>query len=466
MARPRKQTYTMSMYLNKIRDKDICNDAAVQRHFIWTKEQINELIVTVLMDDYIPPIILGEMESSQLYIVDGGQRSAALNWFRNGNYKITSSIEDSIIRYKRKIKDENENIMWEDCTYDIKNKTYENFPIELKKKFDEYQIDTVIHEYCDMHKVSKYIKRYNNHSPMNTNQKAFTYIDKFAEYIRTILNSKFFIDYSNYTEAEKIKGTVERVIIETVMCTNHLEQWKKSTKKICSYLNLNATKDEFESLLKILKRLEKIITEDIKDIFNSKDSFLFLTLFDRFTCYEIEDIQFAEFLKEFKNNLRNNRKINNVLFDEIDKNKGTKDKNVIISKLQFLERLMLEFLNIDNFDNEITDNYTFIKENVNSNITKDDVEQYEEVLDDLTVNIDNSSKLLDKRNRVSLVALVAYSFENDIDLDEWIIDFFNKNDKYIINQKENYLHMKVNLEQFIANKDKKGCIEGRIFIDE
>ena len=100
MARPRKQTYTMSMYLNKIRDKDICNDAAVQRHFIWTKEQINELIVTVLTDDYIPPIILGEMESSQLYIVDGGQRSAALNWFRNGNYKITSSIEDSIIRYK------------------------------------------------------------------------------------------------------------------------------------------------------------------------------------------------------------------------------------------------------------------------------------------------------------------------------------------------------------------------------
>ena len=464
MARPRKQTYTMSMYLNKIRDKDICNDAAVQRHFIWTKEQINELIVTVLTDDYIPPIILGEMESSQLYIVDGGQRSAALNWFRNGNYKITSSIEDSIIRYKRKIKDENENIM-EDCTYDIKNKTYENFPIELKKKFDEYQIDTVIHEYCDMHKVSKYIKRYNNHSPMNTNQKAFTYIDKFAEYIRTILNNKFFIDYSNYTEAEKIKGTVERVIIETVMCTNHLEQWKKSTKKICSYLNFNATKSEFENLLKNLNRLEKIITEDIKHIFNSKDSFLFLTLFDRFTSYKIEDMQFAAFLREFKNNLRENKKINNVVFDEIDKNKGTKDKNVIISKLQFLEILMLEFLHIDNFD-EITDNYTFIKENVNSNITKDDVEQYEEVLDDLTINIDNSSKLLDKRNRVSLVALVAYSFKNDIDLDEWIIEFFNKNDKYIINQKENYLHMKVNLEQFIVDKDKKGGMERKNLIDE
>lgn len=231
--------------------------------------------------------------------------------------------------------------------YDVKNKTYDNLPIELKKKFNEYQIETVIHEHCDMHKISRYIKRYNNHSPMNTNQKAFTYIDKFAKYIRTILNHKFFLDCSNYTEAEKVKGTVERVIIEAVMCTNHLEQWKKSTKKICSYLNANAAKGEFENLLKNLYRLEHIITKDVKDIFNSKDSFLFLTLFDKFTTYGIEDIQFAEFLREFKNNLRENKQINNVFFDEIDKNKGTKDKQVIISKLQFLETLMLEFLDID-----------------------------------------------------------------------------------------------------------------------
>ena len=314
MARPRKQTYTMSMYLDKIKDGDICNEADVQRHFVWTKEQINEFIVTILTEDYIPPIILGEENSSQLYIVDGGQRSCALNWFRNGNYRITASVENSIIYYKKKVKDKNETIVW---------------------------------KHCDMHKISRYIKRYNNHSPMNTNQKAFTYIDKFAKYIRTILNHKFFLDCSNYTEAEKVKGTVERVIIEAVMCTNHLEQWKKSTKKICSYLNANAAKGEFENLLKNLYRLEHIITKDVKDIFNSKDSFLFLTLFDKFTTYGIEDIQFAEFLREFKNNLRENKQINNVFFDEIDKNKGTKDKQVIISKLQFLETLMLEFLDID-----------------------------------------------------------------------------------------------------------------------
>ncbi|MBD5494519.1 MAG: DUF262 domain-containing protein, partial [Lachnospiraceae bacterium] len=87
MARPRKQTYTMDMYLKKNRKGDIDNNADVQRNFVWNNEQINELIVTVLTDDYIPPIILGEEENSKLHIVDGGCRTAALSQFRYGNHK-------------------------------------------------------------------------------------------------------------------------------------------------------------------------------------------------------------------------------------------------------------------------------------------------------------------------------------------------------------------------------------------
>lgn len=75
-----------------------------------------------------------------------------------------------------------------------------------------------------------------------------------------------------------------------------------------------------------LHRLEKIITVDICDIFNSKDSFLFLTLFERFTGFGIADIKFAGFLRGFKTNMRNTRKNDKgMLFDEIDKDKSTKD---------------------------------------------------------------------------------------------------------------------------------------------
>lgn len=155
MARPRKQTYPLETYLNSNKDGDISNNADTQRKPAW-KSIINGLIVTILTDDYIPPIILAEEENSQLNIVDGGSRTAAFMMYRYGNYKITSSVENSVISYKKKNKDENGNIIWEDATFDIKGKTYEQLPEELKKKFNGYQIETVIHEKCDKHMINSY----------------------------------------------------------------------------------------------------------------------------------------------------------------------------------------------------------------------------------------------------------------------------------------------------------------------
>ncbi|MCM1100163.1 MAG: DUF262 domain-containing protein [Clostridium sp.] len=343
MAKPRRQTYTMDMYLHKVSDADIRNDADVQRQFIWSREQIDELVMTVLADDYIPPIVLGEEDSSQLWIVDGGQRTMALAKFRYGNHKIIPGKKNSRISYKKKERDDSGKIVWEDAVCDIRNKTYDKLPEELRKQFNEYQIETVIHEHCDNHRISQLIKRYNNHTAMNTNQKAFTYIDRFARDIREISESGFFVEYSEYSEKEKSKGVVERVIVETVMCTNHLNDWKKQTGAICIYLNRNAAKEEFTELAERIHRLERVITEDIKSIFNSRDSFLFLTLFERFTRSGMEDVLFAQFLREFKNHLRQTR-MDGVLFDETGKEKGSKNKAVILAKLDILERMMWDFL--------------------------------------------------------------------------------------------------------------------------
>lgn len=450
MSRPRKQTYTLSQYLGKNRDGDISNDADTQRNPAW-KAIFNGIIVTVLTDDYIPPIILAEEDNSQLHIADGGSRSAALTMFRYGNWKISSSVENSVIPYKKKSKDENGDIVWEDAEFNIKNKTYEQLPNELKKKFDEYQIETVIHEHCDKAKIAMYIKRYNEHSAMNTNQKMFIYIPNFAGKIRKIIKRPFFLNNSNYKDNEKEKGVLERVVMESVMCMFHMEDWNKQSKKISSYLNEKSSNDEFDKLDSNLARLENIITNDIKDIFNSKDSFIWITLFEIFTKFGIDDSEFAKFLRAFKNGLKN-KTIDDKLFDDVDETGSTKDKNVIKDKLHILEMLIKEYLHVNDEDLRDINVTEFIKENVNANIPKNDIEQYEDVLDTLTLYVNNSSKLLDKQNRPSLVAIVAYSFENDIDLDEWIVSYFERNDTYIRNQKENYLHMKEDLTKYIENK--------------
>ena len=143
------------------------------------------------------------------------------------------------------------------------------------------------------------------------------------------------------------------------------------------------------------------------------------------------------------------------------KTRATKDKYIVVPKLDLLEKLMLDFLhieqsNIDTDENK-SDIVTFIKNNVNSDILEEDIEQYVEVLEDLTLNVDNSSKLLEENNKFSLIAIVAYSFDKDIDLDDWIVDFFSRNDIYIKNQKENYIYMKKDLENYFLDKTKKSA---------
>ena len=455
MARPRKQTYTLEMYLKKMKNGDIDNSADTQRLFAWKPEHINGLIVTVLTDDYIPPIILGEEPSSQLHIADGGCRSAALMMFRYGNYKITKSIEDSVIPYKKKDKNEDGEIVWNDETFDIKNKTFDQLPDELKKKFDEYQIETVIHEDCDRLKISKYVKRYNNHVAMNTNQKAFVYISKFAGRIRKILDRQFFVNYSSYTEAEKNKGVAERVVMESVMCMFHLDEWKRQPKQIASYLNENAKNEEFDKLNDNLRRLENIITDDTKDIFNSKDSFVWLTLFNRFIELGFQDSDFANFLKAFKNGLRN-KAIEGKLFDTVDKDAGTKDKAIIRTKLHIIETLMNEFLHINKVEISTSDDLEkFISEliEVNANELHENMDMYVDMLDSENGLKDkcirDGSKLLDRENNPSLLAMVAYAEKREEFLDEWLIKYAEDNNMYFLDQKQNFLHMKKSFDEYL-----------------
>ena len=452
MARPRKQTYPMETYLISNKEGDISNNADTQRKPAW-RAIINGLIVTILTDDYIPPIILGEEENSQLDILDGGSRTAAFMMFRYGNWKISSSVEDSIILYKKKSKNENGDIIWEDATFNIKGKTYEQLPEELKKKFNSYQVETVIHENCDKGRISTYIKRYNEHSSMNTNQKAFTYIDRFADKIHRIVDGNFFRNNKAYSDNDKEKGVVERIVVETIMCMSHFDNWKTQAKTACKYLNDHADESEFDNLADNLHRIENILSEDIYDIFNKKDSFIFLTLFDKFSKLGIDDEKFAEFLREFHVKMRSSKRNDrNLLFDEIDKEASTKDKQVIADKLKMLEDLMNEFLKEDINDSYSMSQEEFVAENLNMDIepVKADIDFYNESLDELLENVVRvDSKLRNPENRLSLLAMMVYSYKEDKDLDEWMSDYAKNNNTYFVDQKKNFLHMKNSFEQYI-----------------
>ena len=446
MARPRKKTFTMSQYTENVNDGYISNNFKTQRFPKW-KPIVDGLAVTILNDDYIAPIILAENEDGQTQIVDGGSRTAAYMMIKYGNYKIKSSVEDPIIEYKSMSKDENGKVTWTDATFDIRNKTYSQFPKELQKAFDEYQVETVIHE-CNSETVAKYLRRYNIHTGMNANEKMFIYLPNFADEVREITNRDFFIHNSVFTDSEKEKGLLERVVSESVMTMFYFDKWNKNGKKLASFLDKNAKKEDFEVLNNNIERLENIVTDETKSLFNNKNAFIWFTLFNKFTKLGLNDSKFADFLNAFVSGLRE-KSVDGKLFDTVDETGSTKDKSVIADKLHILETLMREFLHINKEDLDEVSVLDFIKENVNPDVTDEDVEFYSEMLDDITLEVDNNTKLLDEHNRPSLVALVCYACQNEIDdkLVEWIKSFFVNNAMYILNQRENFTYMKNSLQK-------------------
>ena len=447
MARPRKQTYTMSQYLENVKDGYISNDADTQRSPAW-KPIVDGLVVTILTDDYAPVIILAEEDSGQIHIVDGGSRTAAFKMIRYGNHKIKPSVEDPIIQYKRMTKDENGKAIWEDAEFDIRNKTFDQFPKELQKKFDEYQVDTVVHEHCNKERIAMYIKRYNEHKAMNANQKMFVYLPAFAEQIRDISNRRFFINHCDINDNDKEKGMLERIIAESVMCMFHFNKWNKNGKVLATYLNENASEDEFNKLDSNLERLENVVTDTTKTLFNSKDCFIWLTLFDKFTQYGLDDAKFGEFLYAFVNELKD-KPVDGKLFYTADEKGSTKDKSVIVDKLHILETLMKEFLHIE--ETEPVTPESFISEMVDmpTEKVKEEMDFYEETLDGLENNtIRDGSKLLDVANRLSLLAMVAYSYKNDVDLDDWLEEYAANNNTYFMDQRKNYSHMINDFRQY------------------
>lgn len=62
--------------------------------------------------------------------------------------------------------------------------------------------------------------------------------------------------------------------------------------------------------------------------------------------------------------------------------------------------------------------------------------------------------MLDKENHFSSLAMIVYSYKEDKDLDEWMMEYAEKNDMYYMNQKKNYLHMKNDLNRFIEDKKR------------
>lgn len=350
----RKQTYSLDQYLKLMNAETIRSDQECQRRSgQWTPNMVNELIFTVLTDNYIPPVILGEEIINGItrqWIIDGLQRSITLSMFRYANIRITKNIDEYMVSYQRKIldkdgnikRDENGEIMWESVEYDVRNRTYEQLPEELKDRFNGYQIEVAIHQNCDTTEISRLVRKYNNHKAMNQAQKAFTYVDVFAKEIREITENRFFLDVYSGSRQAKINGTIERTVGDIVLLCNYPDKYRKDTKQGFKWLNENGTMDDFRKIDDLLTRLTVSIQLENKALFNRKNTYIFVAAFKAFTESGKEDTEFNGFLQWFINDGKNTE-IDGKTWDSLDITRSTKDSSVVHGKVDYLVALMEKY---------------------------------------------------------------------------------------------------------------------------
>lgn len=455
---------SISSIIKKIDKHTIRFDHPLQRESDqWSPSMKGNLISDILQGNKLHPLIFAEQIINGVPIIwdlDGKQRCTnAYSYSKNG-YKVSKNIRRWMVKYQTTEKDEKGNDILDEngfpiavnAEFDIRGKKFSDLPEELRDRFLDYSFNYDQYLNCSEEDIGYHIERYNDGKTMTSPQKGIMKLGtEYAELVKSISNMPFFKDMGGYKVSEFKNGAINRVVVESIMTSNYLDKWNKFDD-MCKYIKENSDVTVFDDFEDMVERLEKVVTDDVSDMFNSKDSFLWFGLFARFVKSESDDQRFIEFMTEFIQSLHS-KSVDGVSFDEILESSSTKDKGIVTKKMNHLEQLMNEYFGIEtvNVGNNTVSLIDFIADaiDVDKEVIEEDIEVYE---DDLNTLLDNTvkigAKLRDKENRLSLLAMVAYAYKVDSDLDNWFAQYA-KTDKYYAEQKINFIHMRNDFDEYI-----------------
>lgn len=477
----RTDKYSMYSLLQDKKNGDVnCNYILQREPFQWTTEEANRYFCRILSNLPIPEIILCEQKKKGLtisHLIDGLQRLSYAEAFKENRIKIDSAgAERHLIQYRDYVLDDNGNRVldedglpeYEMKIFDVIGKYYKDLPDELKKRFNNFNINVTKFFDCTDEQIADHIRDYNNHASMNKEQGGFLNVSaQTAGYIKNISQKNtFFKNCGKFTDNNVIKGKLERVVAESIMLMFFRDSWKAKLDTIYKYVDENATEQQFLKLNSHFNRLELALGEDNKDLkllLTPTTMPMWIAVFDKFTTYNMDDSNFVDFLNAYNTELKD-KEIDGVSMADF-KDQQTKKKATITGKIDLLVKLMNEFLHIDitetsstevennNTEENAEDNteesvLSFVQENANPNVTDEDINLYIDMVEDC-VKIDDP---VYKECGTALVALMAYACQNDKDQDfeKWIENYRNKSE-FSPSQKVNYTYMKRSFDNFVAN---------------
>ena len=352
----------LGILLDDMRDGKINKKHILQRKpFQWTERQKNKFLTRILNGQPIPEIVICEQiikGKKKAHLIDGLQRLSYSDLFRADGIVIKSDgaefYEVPYREYKydadgNVLLDEEGDALFEEKIFNVIGKKFSEFPPFLKERFNKFNINVTTYFNCTDDQIAYHIRNYNNQEGMNKSQYEFTGIDmNIAGKIKDISeNHPFFKDdYGKYTTKNKVKGDIDKVVVESIMAINFLNDWKKEIKDSFAFVNDHAEYIMFESFKDSLDRLCKIVDKEIKNMFTATNSPVWFAVFERFKTLGIPDKRFKDFVKYADGSL-NSLEVDGKLFKDTYKSRNTRDKSIVVGKVNGLVTLMHEFLQIN-----------------------------------------------------------------------------------------------------------------------
>ena len=366
---------------------DLRSDYVLQREADqWEKADRDNFIVTVLLNEDFDAIKICEELTPTgvtLWIIDGLQKYTYISGFVAGAFRLGKNIDPEKITYQEAKKDENgkiirdeyDNIIYEEVTFDLRNKGYKDLPAKLKENFDNCPVKIVKHLDCTPEEMARHLRRYNRGAKMKPAQILLTRMLNVGRQIKELSAHDFWSDRAVIKDSNRKNGKVNQLMAEIVMGLNFWEDWTKNTTKLGEYLNKNATDEVFENSRKIFDDLMEVTTVQIGEkLFSEKNILIWVMFFDQCLKNGIPKEVYGEFLNNFdsynsvKVELDHEYKIvkgsdeifSEVSWNELDESKSTKDRGIIEDKLHILHTLINKFMNdngieITSQDEENTD---------------------------------------------------------------------------------------------------------------
>lgn len=446
-----------------------CKYILQRKPFQWTQEERNRYICRILSGLPIPEIILCEQSIKGLmidHLIDGLQRLSYAEAFKENRFKVgANGAERHLIKYREFLVDENGTRIldedgvpvYEEIICDVVGKYYKDLPDELKKRFNNFNVNVTKFFNCTDEQIADHIRDYNNHASMNNEQLGMTKISaNTARKIKAIAEKNtFFKNCGKFTDNTAIKGKLDKIVSESIMLLFHRDEWKSKIDKAYQFIDENVTDEEFLGLNSDLNRLEIAISEEDKEtmeMFTVANTPMWLAVFHEFTTYNMEDSKFVDFLRAYNNEL-NQKEIDGVSMSDF-KDMQSKKKATITGKIELLIKLMREYLHIDSADLVEIDYKKFVKDNV-EDIIDGDIEEIQMVANDVSEELDEDSWMLSEQNYPAYLAIVGLAFRREMEdkLKEWM-PIYVGNNQFILNQQKAFLHMKQSFEMYL----QKGAI--------